>query len=925
MNKAAAILLASIFSVSVWADSSQDYEAALTAFNDRKYQEAYIHLKNSLQDDPNNLAAKILMGKLLLRNAYLRDAEDELMEALQMGADINLVLKPVGDSLLLQRKYEELLAFGNAGNLTVQSQFELHVFHASAYFKLENFDKAREQYQAAIKLYPDDLSAINNLISLELELENVKEAKVLIDNAMIKNGKNARLWQLRARQLRAQSKMTEAQSAMEYAVELAPEDPLILRNLADIYIATKNYEAAAEFVSKILIQTPDDPMALLLNSWLLSEQESSIEASTELEKLSNSLSELNPEAMAKEPMLLYINALSAFAQNNLEQARDSFEQYLITKPEHMVASLMLARTYLKLGKPKLAVDAMEPYARNISSNLDAALMLSELYLRQNKAFKALDILSQLQRAYPDEKKVDLLEIKIMAARGKFEEAIETIDQSEHKNSDISFILTKSLLLLEIGKIKEADYVADKLLDVSPQNPNLINFKSAVLIRQGKWDEALEKVNLALSIDPDHFSARYNLASIQVAKGRHSKANQLLTTLLEEQPDNVATLVILARTQLSLGQADIAESNLNRVLELDINNLKAFQLLADIYLRRNDLDRALRQVNNLIKHDEELPRYMLQKAVIYLRKNDIANAERQYQRIEKSASSDPYVMRNLAKIRLDAGDVKGALTNIKTAEKLHPGDLAIGLDYVWAHIANKDYKTAGKKLQALKKKYSANPRLMIAQGDLLNAQGKKEQAANAYLNVLKQVPNNRIALAKMYQLTIEDAAIDVFEQSIPPLVNLFPDNYFLRNLLADFYLNRGKADLAREHYEVLVEDSELPNRAFVLNNLANIYLKSDINKAQVFIEQAIELASNNASVMDTYGWIKSLQGQHNEALDVLRRAYAMNSQDPAIQYHLAYTLVKLGRNAEARSELTAALASPVQFSEREDAQNLLNSI
>jgi predicted Zn-dependent protease len=40
-------------------------------FNAKQYDEAFIHLKNSLQQDPDNLVAKILMGHLLLINGYL--------------------------------------------------------------------------------------------------------------------------------------------------------------------------------------------------------------------------------------------------------------------------------------------------------------------------------------------------------------------------------------------------------------------------------------------------------------------------------------------------------------------------------------------------------------------------------------------------------------------------------------------------------------------------------------------------------------------------------------------------------------------------------------------------------------------------------------------------------------------------------------
>ena len=41
-----------------YASSEDDYEKALTAYSEARFDEAFIHLKNSLQQDPDNLAAK---------------------------------------------------------------------------------------------------------------------------------------------------------------------------------------------------------------------------------------------------------------------------------------------------------------------------------------------------------------------------------------------------------------------------------------------------------------------------------------------------------------------------------------------------------------------------------------------------------------------------------------------------------------------------------------------------------------------------------------------------------------------------------------------------------------------------------------------------------------------------------------------------
>ena len=47
------------FAPQVKSSTSEDYEKALRSFQFEKYDEAYIHLKNSLQKDPQNLAAKL--------------------------------------------------------------------------------------------------------------------------------------------------------------------------------------------------------------------------------------------------------------------------------------------------------------------------------------------------------------------------------------------------------------------------------------------------------------------------------------------------------------------------------------------------------------------------------------------------------------------------------------------------------------------------------------------------------------------------------------------------------------------------------------------------------------------------------------------------------------------------------------------------
>ncbi len=53
------------------------------------------------------------MGEILLINGYLTAAEMEFVEALEMGADINLLAEPLGNTWLFLNKYQEIVDFSD--------------------------------------------------------------------------------------------------------------------------------------------------------------------------------------------------------------------------------------------------------------------------------------------------------------------------------------------------------------------------------------------------------------------------------------------------------------------------------------------------------------------------------------------------------------------------------------------------------------------------------------------------------------------------------------------------------------------------------------------------------------------------------------------------------------------------------------------
>ena len=105
--------------------------------------------------------------------------------------------------------------------------------------------------------------------------------------------------------------------------------------------------------------------------------------------------------------------------------------------------------------------------------------------------------------------------------------------------------------------------------------------------------------------------------------------------------------------------------------------------------------------------------------------------------------------------------------------------------------------------------------------------------------------------------------------------------------ADAAIQRGDWAKAAIAYDRILVATKGGN-ALVLNNMA--YAQSMLgnhDKARSFADQALKLAPDNASVLDTAGWVRFRSGQDLEnAKRLLRRAAEQAPQNKTIQLHLA---------------------------------------
>jgi predicted Zn-dependent protease len=145
----------------------------------------------------------------------------------------------------------------------------------------------------------------------------------------------------------------------------------------------------------------------------------------------------------------------------------------------------------------------------------------------------------------------------------------------------------------------------------------------------------------------------------------------------------------------------------------------------------------------------------------------------------------------------------------------------------------------------------------------------------------------------------DARLAAFEQGRP-------NDLMLKMYVADVLLADKQYKNAADKLEAALKI--MPKNPTALNNLAWAYQQQKDPRALKTAEQALALAKDSPSVMDTVGWILTEQGNTKAGLEMLQKAVGLAPDATEIRFHLAAALAKSGDKAGARRELDKVMAN-----------------
>lgn len=545
------------------------YYKGVVAYLDEDYAGAENHFREVLSVVPNHALSQLYMGFLTYRAGNLEQAENFLQLYAQADPKYLPARKLLASILLKRRKPQEALT--TLEDVGEDADADLLGLRASAYFAQGNTEAGLNTLQAAAKLAPKDGDLQSALVLAKTSLGYVDEAIALlapetpIDKVMTRQD-TMLLYALMTK--RDWDKVIETGEKMHARVG---DDPALLNALATAHIGKQDAPRAEAMLQRALEVSPETP-TILRNLALLQLNSGEVDAAqAQIDKLL--------ELDGNDAATLTLAGLAAALKRDFAAAVAFYERARTANPTAVEARLRLASEYVRMQNYSGAVEvakealALQPSSQAAMLNLGHGLRgLGDLPSAEKVARGALE-------AQPRSAKPHFLLGTILLEAGRVNEARQHLEQAnalQPHNPDVLVTLTKAKIAS--GDTTASAATADEVAEIEGDTARSDGLRGDLASAAGDHAAAARHYESALAKDDRHGWA-VNAAMALFKGGQGEEAVALLEARAAKQPKVAELQFFLGQIQAGLGRTEQAASSYERVLALEPDEIVALNNLA----------------------------------------------------------------------------------------------------------------------------------------------------------------------------------------------------------------------------------------------------------------------------------------------------------------------------------------------------------
>lgn len=894
--------------------ASAYYEKARQYSQQAQWREAELELRNSLQQNPAYLPARLMLGQVLLKAGNWSSAEKELQLALDGGAAVEPLIYDLLRALLAQQKTAET-AFLLEQHPALQVRPAYQLMQANVLKLQYKYDEAATLYQQALAQADQDIADEIRFQFAELRLNQQLFAQIppLLQAIRSEGNFATKAQYLQAQLHLVQQQPEQALRIYQQLLSKDPNDPIALLGKARVLQQQGKLAEALQSIVLYREKFPYNPYGQLIHAALIGLQGDDKEQNRMLRQVQMQLNNLPEDAKEQEDVLL-LAATMDFSQEKFEQAILKLRRALKLYPANYQVHQLLAQSYLQLNEAKTAAGFSQQAIKLNPADFQLYLLAAAIARAQQDAAAEQAVLQKAFEAFPQQSEVRKAYIQSLLRNQQGAKARQLLSVQPGQNQQADLIVL-GYLQLEQGLLGDARQTAADLLKADQSKVEIFQLAGDVAAKSGDAALARQFYQQALTLDAAYKPSLLSLASLALQQRDWSGAMQSYQILLQKDAADPLVLQLMADAALRLGKANEAIRYLQQLDAQDQKLVPARMALMELYLQTNALAEAKTLAEQLTEQTDISADLYFAKARLAQKQQNQTEAQRLNDILYGLWYDQPWRLRDLADLQLSAKDNNGAKKTLSRLQALDSDEVQLSLLQVRLALLEQRYADGLRLLQKLESSQANQPAVAELKAHFYLAQGQNQAAAEVLTPLFRQ------SGAQQHLLLLLQAQRDqpaVLRQLLQDWLQQHPTDLSATLALAEQLERTGAPEQARALYQ---QSPLLATQAILQNNLAVLLLDTEPQQALQWAEKAHLSMPEQADILDTYGYALVKAGQVEKGLGVLRDAEIRQPQSALLQLHIAAALLQLSRNAEAKVILTAMSSRQLTVTEQQLLQQL----
>jgi tetratricopeptide (TPR) repeat protein len=844
-----------------------------------------LEARSAIELQPDKPDPYFVILQNLLKAGDAENAERQLNQLTKAMADNGTVISPANQnqaSLIraeadfYQHKFDDALAALNSASFTDRSRkLDGKILEGKIYHAQGKFDKARAAFEEAKSIDTSSALPLIGLSRLAFTENNPADANKFLKEAEDTDQAEPQLWLWKAqlaqaneqwakseeayiralddigqfdvmtRQkyetisalitvLRAQGKSSEA---YVYEEILAKSGPGMVRS--NLIAAQEAYnrgdlDTAARYLEEVLQQAPSHEQSALMLGMIRmrqgrveeaekllapvvkatdSEEASKLLAATKLqlrdpEGAKSILSNL--ENANSDPSTIALAGIAALASGDQKSGEALIEKSLQQRPENYELRLRYARYLIQAEQYDQAIANARKVIESSPETESARIVLIEAYVKSGHPDKAVATADQWIKDRPESMGAVLARGQLALQNGNPDEAKSYFTKASKAFADspTPLIALGNLALTQNQKEQARRYFRDSLEMAPNSRQAIVGYSNA-----SSREDTIKLMNELIKKHPDATGPKLLLLENALTEGDSATADKLTAQLLERQAEDtpsaaeptVIKIYGAVATQFRDKAQDKARKVLDRARVLFPNNEQIALQAADLAFRSGDPNAARNIIQEVKKlHPDSANPYLIE-AAYYERQKEYQQASELYELAlnkQKSAGTEAAYVRALK----NAGRVEAAIKAADAAVESFPTNQPI---LVTAAMLYQGADQKAKAQSAYEELLKQNPQNILALNNLawLYHQNGDKRAMGLARKAYELKPDNA-AIADTYgwilfQADKQSESVKVLEKAH----QLAPDSYEIGMHLVEAYKASGETKKAKQVLESIGDRSQ----------------------------------------------------------------------------------------------------------------------